>query len=204
MAAPNSITSRLGNWLPPSVVPNPLLPFSDRMSFYERVVTIALDWLFILGRDYEVAPLYEKMYRKYLGDDIPSVSEIEGNISLLFMNSFSNFPAPRPTLPDVIEVGGMHARPAKPLPKDLEDFVSGAEHGFIYFSFGSIIKANVFPESTRKIFLNVFSRLKQRVLWKWDEDMSDVPPNVKLGKWLPQQDILGHKNIRLFITHGGL
>ncbi|CAG7822176.1 unnamed protein product [Allacma fusca] len=56
------------------------------------------------------------------------------------MNSYANFPAPRPTLPDVIEVGGMHTRPPKPLPKDLEEFVSGAEHGFIYFSFGSIVR----------------------------------------------------------------
>jgi len=48
------------------------------------------------------------------------------------------------------------------------------------------------PEETRKMFSNVFSRLKQRVLWKWDnETMPDLPANVKLGTWLPQQDILG-------------
>jgi hypothetical protein len=61
------------------------------------------------------------------------------------------------------------------------------------------------PEETKKVFLNVFSRLKQRVIWKWEtEEMEGLPPNVMLKKWLPQQDILGHKNIKLFITHGGL
>jgi glucuronosyltransferase len=48
------------------------------------------------------------------------------------------------------------------------------------------------PEEYRKVFVNVFSRLKQRVIWKWEtETMPDLPPNVKLSKWLPQQDILG-------------
>ncbi len=34
--------------------------------------------------------------------------------------------------------------------------------------------------------------LKQRVIWKWEADnMSDIPSNVMIRKWLPQQDILG-------------
>jgi len=59
-------------------------------------------------------------------------------------------------------------------------------------------------EKKRKIFLNVFSKLKQQVIWKWEsETMLDLPKNVKLSKWLPQQDLLGHPNIKMFITHCG-
>jgi glucuronosyltransferase len=87
----------------------------------------------------------------------------------------------------------------------LEDFiVKGGENGFIYFSLGSIIKAEQMPEPKRQMFINVFSKLKQQVIWKWEsETMPDLPKNVKLSKWLPQQDLLGHSNIKMFITHCG-
>ena len=47
------------------------------------------------------------------------------------------------------------------------------------------------PEEYKKIFVNVFAKLKQRVIWKFEDDMEGVSDNVLVSKWLPQQDILG-------------
>lgn len=51
---------------------------------------------------------------------------------------------------------------------------------------------------------DVFLRLKRQMLWKWEsEAMQDLLKNVKLSKRLPQQDLLGHKDITMFISHCG-
>lgn len=61
------------------------------------------------------------------------------------------------------------------------------------------------PQEKLNAFLSAFGKLKQKVLWKYeDESLENLPPNVMIRKWLPQNDILAHKNIVLFITHGGV
>lgn len=52
--------------------------------------------------------------------------------------------------------------------------------------------------------VRVFSRLKQRILWKFEDELPNKPDNVMIGKWLPQSDILAHPNVRAFISHCGL
>lgn len=81
----------------------------------------------------------------------------------------------------------------KTFPQDLERFINGSgEPGFIYFSMGSSVKASNFPEYFRVLLTMVFRNLPQRVLWKYEgDDLTDLPSNVMIGKWLPQQDILG-------------
>lgn len=61
------------------------------------------------------------------------------------------------------------------------------------------------PAEYLKIFLDVFRSMKQRVLWKFEnESIANLPANVMVKKWMPQSDILAHPNVRVFITHGGL
>lgn len=48
---------------------------------------------------------------------------------------------------------------------------------------------------------------KQKVIWKYEDGKAlagQVPSNVLVRKWLPQSDILAHKNVRLFISHAGM
>lgn len=71
---------------------------------------------------------------------------------------------------------------------------------------GSSVKAANMPENLRQLLIHTFARLPYRVLWKYESNViqNDLPPNVKISRWLPQQDILGHKKLKVFITHGGL
>ena len=93
--------------------------------------------------------------------------------------------------------------------QDLQDFLDvGSEHGVILFTMGFIFQPNAVPTSRIKAIFDAFSQLPQKVIMKLD-DISDkpdliVPKNVLLKPFLPQQDILAHKNLRLFITHCGM
>lgn len=66
-----------------------------------------------------------------------------------------------------------------------------AVDGVIYFSFGSNIKMSMLPEHDVKVFVNSFKKLSQIVLWKWENGTIDnLPDNVYIDKWFPQQFIL--------------
>ena len=107
-------------------------------------------------------------------------------------------------MPNTILAGLMTCRAQpKPLPDDLATFVESAKHGVIFVSFGSVIRASKMPEDKRKMMLNVFSRLKQKVIWKWETEMADAPDNVLISSWLPQTSLLAHRNVKVFVTHGG-
>lgn len=80
-----------------------------------------------------------------------------------------------------------------------------SDTGAIFFSLGSYVKSVDMPRDKLNAFLETFAKLKQKVLWKYeDESIKNLPLNVMIRKWLPQSDILAHKNLILFITHGGV
>lgn len=61
------------------------------------------------------------------------------------------------------------------------------------------------PADKLNAFVESFRSLKQKVLWKFEDDsIKNLPPNVMVRKWLPQSDILAHRNVVLFVTHGGV
>jgi hypothetical protein len=76
--------------------------------------------------------------------------------------------------------------------QDVKEFLDGSKHGVIVFSLGSSIRAETFPPQKRDAFIQAFSELPQRVLWKWEgQSLPGQPKNVKTVVWLPQMDVLG-------------
>ncbi|GBP06658.1 UDP-glucuronosyltransferase [Eumeta japonica] len=79
------------------------------------------------------------------------------------------------------------------------------DNQFEYFVQGSNVQSKDMPVEKLKMFLSVFATLKERVLWKFEnESIQNLPTNVMIKSWLPQSDILAHANVKVFITHGGL
>ncbi|XP_056276621.1 UDP-glucuronosyltransferase 1A3-like isoform X2 [Pseudoliparis swirei] len=108
---------------------------------------------------------------------------------------------PRPIMPNMVLVGGINCNVRHPLPEDLESWVSG-EHGFVVFTLGTMVSE--LPEETTAVFLDAFRQIPQKVIWRYTGKVPDgLPENVKLMKWVPQNDLLAHSGARAFITHAG-
>lgn len=70
---------------------------------------------------------------------------------------------------------------------------------------GSNLKPSAMEARKRDALLNGFAKVNQSVIWKWNDDSLKLDPSKFLiSDWLPQDDILAHPNVKLFVTHGGL
>ncbi|XP_067373522.1 UDP-glucuronosyltransferase-like isoform X1 [Channa argus] len=145
---------------------------------------------------------FDDLVSRYLGDITTYKDLISHGAIWLIRDDFA-FEWPRPLLPNMFFVGGINCAKKAPLPPDLEKFVNGSgEDGFIVFTLGSMV-SNM-PEEKAKQFFDAFRQIPQRVLWRYTGvPPKDVPKNVRLMKWLPQNDLLAHPKAKVFITHGG-
>nr|XP_039324152.1 UDP-glucuronosyltransferase 2B17 isoform X2 [Saimiri boliviensis boliviensis] len=129
--------------------------------------------------------------------------ETMGKAEMWLFRTYWDFEFPRPTLPNVDFVGGLHCKPAKPLPKEMEDFVqSSGENGIVVFSLGSMV-SNI-TEERANVIASALAQIPQKVLWRFaGKKPNTLGSNTRLYKWLPQNDLLGHPKTKAFITHGG-
>nr|CAD7586062.1 unnamed protein product [Timema genevievae] len=179
----------------PSVVsynPHYLTGIEGEMSFWERAENAYMFLYELLLMDYFYVPVQEAIMRKHFGASVPSVSKLNRNTALILWCVDDVLSHHRPLLPNVIRVGGMHIKKPKKLPQDLQKFMDDALHGVIYMSLGTNLPSAYLPSEKIAAFIEIFAQLKQKVLWKWENGtLPGRPPNVKVAKWFPQQDILG-------------
>ncbi|XP_072401396.1 UDP-glycosyltransferase UGT5-like [Diabrotica undecimpunctata] len=193
----------VGNLAPPSYVPSILGNYDAEMNYWER---LSNTYRFILGEIFmhtKFIPAQNELLKRVF-PDAPDLNSILYNASLILITSHVSLIDTMPLQQNIKEIGGYHVTDPEPLPKNLKDFLDSAKDGAIIFSMGSNLRSSVFKPAKKRAILKAFSKIKQKVLWKFETDLPEKSDNVMISSWLPQKDVLAHPNVIGFIGHGGL
>ncbi|KAI1887749.1 hypothetical protein AGOR_G00193560 [Albula goreensis] len=201
-----------GLWYPAEVgAPAPLayVPefnslLTDKMSLLQRITNTAVYLVSRFGVQFLVLPKYDRIMKKYNVQPQVSMHDLVQGSRLWMLCTDMALEFPRPTLPHVVYVGGILTKPPSPLPQEFLSWANSAEeNGFVLVSFGAGVK--YLSDDIAKKLAGALGRLPQKVIWRFSGIApSNLGNNTKLVDWMPQNDLLGHPNIRAFLSHGGL
>ncbi|AWO99778.1 putative UDP-glucuronosyltransferase 2A1-like [Scophthalmus maximus] len=187
---------------PISYIPVPGSGLTDKINFMQRVKNLFFYGLMLFQQSVMIGPTYDAICHKYIEGGCDIISLLQEADIWLFRSDFV-FDYPRPTMPNVVYIGGFQCKPAQPLPADLERFVQSAgEHGVIIMTLGTLI--NGLPQEVAEEIASVFAKMPQKVIWRHKGMRpSTVGNNTLIVDWMPQKDLLGHPQTKVFIAHGG-
>lgn len=200
------ITSGEGHFVvapsPTSYVPTSGNAMSDKMNFMQRLGNALFYVLNSCIDKFIVCPHYDRLVERYFGQDVKFYHLLQGADIWLMRVDFV-FEFPRPTMPNIVYIGGFQSKAPEPLSSELEEFVqSSGEHGFILMSLGTLVEG--LPIEITSEIAAAFSQIPQKVIWRHaGERPNNLGNNTLLVKWMPQNDLLGHPKIKAFVAHGG-
>jgi len=193
---------------PSSIAPPDVMsffPMSHQLNFVDRLQNTLISFATRVGAPfyYQEPPseVLEK-FRRY--GHFGSLQELVSRSAMWFLTSDYLFDYPRPMMPNMISISGLTVQHSTgELPSDIENFINGAEKGVILMSFGSFV--SIISNDVIEKFSTTFRQLgSYRVIWRLDNKHNvELPDNVMISYWLPQNDILAHPSVKLFITHAG-
>ncbi|CAO1418889.1 unnamed protein product [Diamesa serratosioi] len=182
---------------------------THKKSFFEKLQSPFLKVFELFSYHCQYVPQQDAIYRNYFKEllpNAPALKDLINNVSLMFVNTHPLMREPTVFAPNEIEVGGLHM---KQMLKDVEPYfieLMDKAKNVIYFSMGANLKSADMNPDTLDVILKVFASMESTlVLWKFEtiQLKERHPKNVIIGPWMPQQEILAHKNLKVFITHGG-
>lgn len=152
----DSMLDSFGAW---AHVPHELLVVPENMNFWQRMKNVYFCLLDKYARHYVYMPEQQVLADKYFahlpGKDNftnlllklsvyfigphPSLEELSRSVSVILQNTHTPMVVVKPNVPRIVDVGGIHIRPPKPLPSDIKQFLDEAKHGVIYFCLGILM-----------------------------------------------------------------
>uniref|UniRef100_A0A452ER65 UDP-glucuronosyltransferase n=1 Tax=Capra hircus TaxID=9925 RepID=A0A452ER65_CAPHI len=205
-----TVVSRLDFGLPSPLSYVPVFQsfLTDRMDFWGRVKNFLMSLVFSVEQ-WQIHSTFDNTIKEHFQEGSrPVLSHLLKKAELWFVNSDFAFEFARPLFPNTVNVGGLMVKPIKPVPQELENFIAKfGDSGFVLVALGSIVSRYQSQEILKEMH-TAFARLPQGVIWKckpshWPKDVK-LAANIKIMDWLPQNDLLAHPRIRLFVTHGGM
>ena len=188
----------------PSFVPIPAVPYTDRMTFTERIKNTVMTASFFY-RLFTIGQKETTLLTKYgrSEEDVGRVIfTLPRECVLSIVNTDHVLAYPIPTMPRVILAGGPTTKPAKALTPDFNGIVERSTNDVIVVSFGSIAK--FLPDHITEKLAEAFAHVKYTIIWRHDGHLPHkLSDNVHIRNWLPQNDLLGHPKTKLFVTHSG-
>uniref|UniRef100_A0A182FZT7 UDP-glycosyltransferases domain-containing protein n=1 Tax=Anopheles albimanus TaxID=7167 RepID=A0A182FZT7_ANOAL len=189
-------------------VPYYTLDYDSRMSFIERFNNAIIHWIDDYYRNYVFLPRTDRMVREHLTNytNLPYLGSLDQKMMLMLVNSHHSVDFPEPIPKNMVEVGGLQIIPPKPLPNDLDTFIRAGKKGSVLFSLGTNVLSKDLGEDRIRSLLQAFRQMPAyNFIWKFETDLPyELPANVLIKKFVPQNDILAHPHIKAFMTHGGL
>ncbi|CAJ0583235.1 unnamed protein product, partial [Mesorhabditis spiculigera] len=190
---------------PPSYLPVPGTKLTDDLDFKQRTQNLIAYLGALYKHQHVVQPRIDAVFQKHY-PGAPSAFDLERNASINLVNNPPIFDFPRPFMPRVNFVGGLHAKNASELNGEIYTFVDEAEQGIIVVSSGLELDWAKVPSFIKQALIGAFQSYPDiRFVWQYNGPEIDLlPVNVLTVPHIPQQDLLGHKKCKAHITFGGL
>ena len=189
---------RMGIPFSPAETPSFLLPYSNKMTFIQRLVNTLLYLTFAV---YDPSAIRDAV-SKYAPEkpSLPIDTLVQSKAEIWLVESDHILDYPKPTLPNIKLIGGAAAGPAKRLPPEFQSFMDGAPQGVVIVSFGSYVID--LPKHISDKILQVLLQLPMKSIFRCRLPSPD-PEKILTSEWIPQNDLLGHVNTKVFVSHCG-
>ncbi|XP_035777565.1 UDP-glucuronosyltransferase 2A3-like [Anopheles albimanus] len=178
--------------------------FTKELTFLQRVEAVISNLVIkyhIMPTDFST---FDRLIEQHFGSNMTRSAELMNRVDFLMVNAEPALGYVRPILPNTVQLGFLHVKPPKPLPMELQSYLDASEHGVVYFSLGTLIRSDSLNQHNLNLFLEVFKSLKYDVLWKHDGELDlNGTTNIRMVRWCPQQDVLAHPKVKVFVMQGG-
>lgn len=195
----------LGNPNHPIGYPSIFMPFTEDLNLLQRISSVFFTIWFRFYYYTEEIPLQNAIANRNFGAHIPDLFEIESQADLLLINAYQALGNVRPVGPTTLYLGGIHRKPitnlAAALPEDLQHFLEHSPEPVVYIN----LDLDAVGDHYRlEKIVRALENLGATIVWSWNQgQFLNTTTRIYQAYDLPQEEILAHPKVKLFITSGG-